>query len=131
MNYQTFRNLQFGGLLKNSSHSIRVDLPDVFLWEVSVGSTPLILIFKKLSDVAFVIIPSRKIVASNTLEPPYYKAFELQKGRRFGASVQVFGRIADPLLRKYVIPFAKRVDGDFSEFTVPEMTNIVSGNKSF
>ena len=54
MNYQSFSNLQFRRLLKNSFHSIDIDLRDtsgettpVF----SVGITRLVLMIRKLSDI--------------------------------------------------------------------------------
>ena len=45
MNYQTFSNLQFRPLLKNSFHSIHIDLRDVPL--ISVGITRFVLIVRK------------------------------------------------------------------------------------
>ena len=52
-NYQTFSRLQFRRLLKNSFHSIPIDLRDTtgekipFVW---VGITRLVLMFRKISD---------------------------------------------------------------------------------
>ena len=40
------------------------------------------------------------MVASNTLELPYYKGIGRQRGRGFGALAQVIGRTAIPFLRK-------------------------------
>ena len=54
MNYQTFSNLQFRRLLKNSFHSIHIDLRDTSgekIPFVSVGITRLVLIFRKVSDI--------------------------------------------------------------------------------
>ena len=56
MNYQTFSNLQFRPLLKNSFHSIHIDLRDTSgekIPFVSVGITPLVLIFRKASNIHF------------------------------------------------------------------------------
>ena len=53
MNYQTFGNLQFRPLLKNSFHSIHIDLRDTSGQKipfVSVGITRFVLIFKKASN---------------------------------------------------------------------------------
>ena len=53
MNYQTFSNLQFRRLLKNSFHSIHIDLRDTFgekIPFVLVGITRLVLMFRKVSD---------------------------------------------------------------------------------
>ena len=54
MNYQTFINLQFRRLLKNSFHSIHIDLRDTSgkkIPLVSVGITRLFLMFRKVSDI--------------------------------------------------------------------------------
>ena len=54
MNYQTFSNLQFRRLLKNSFHSIHIDLRDTSgekIPFVSVGVTRLVLMFRKVSDI--------------------------------------------------------------------------------
>ena len=54
MNYQTFSNLQFRRLLKNSFHSIHIDLRDTSGEKVpfvSVGITRLVLMFRKVSDI--------------------------------------------------------------------------------
>ena len=72
-----------------------------------------------------------KIVASNTLELPYYKGIGRQRGRGFGALAQVIGRTAIPFLRKYIVPAAKRVGADLLEFAVPEVADVVSGKKNF
>ena len=54
MNYQTFSNLQFRRLLKNSFHSIHSDLRDTSgekIPFVSVGITRLVLMFRKVSEI--------------------------------------------------------------------------------
>ena len=56
MNYQTFNNLQFRPLLKNSFHSIHIDLRKTSgekLPFVSAGITCLVLMFKKASNILF------------------------------------------------------------------------------
>ena len=56
MNYQTFSNLQFRPLLKNSFHSIHIDLRDTSGEKtpfVSVGITRLVLMFRKVSNTHF------------------------------------------------------------------------------
>ena len=53
MNYQTFSNLQFRPLLKNSFHSIHIDLRDISgekIPFVSVGITRLVSMFRKVSN---------------------------------------------------------------------------------
>ena len=54
MNYQTFSNLQFRRLLKNSFHSIHIDLRVTSGEKIpfdSVGITRLVLMFRKVSDI--------------------------------------------------------------------------------
>ena len=54
MNYQTFSNLQFRPLLKNSFHSLHIDLRDTSgdkIPFVSVGITRLVLMFRKASNI--------------------------------------------------------------------------------
>ena len=56
MNYQTFSNLQFRPLLKNSFHSIDIDLRDKSgekIPFVSAGITRLVLMFRKVSSIHF------------------------------------------------------------------------------
>ena len=56
MNYQTFSNLQFRRLLKNSFHSIHIDLRNTSRENipfVSMGITRPVLMFKKVSDIHF------------------------------------------------------------------------------
>ena len=107
MNYQTFSNLQFRRLLKNSFHSIHNDLRDTSgkkIPFVSVGTTRLVLKFRKVSDIHFVLKLVCKMVASNTLELSYYKGIGRQRERGSGARAQVIGRTAIPFLSKYIFP---------------------------
>ena len=56
MNYQTFSNLQFRPLLKNSFHSLHIGLRDTSVEKipfVSVGITRLVLMFRKVSNIHF------------------------------------------------------------------------------
>ena len=71
------------------------------------------------------------MVASNTLELPYYKGIGRQRGRSFGALAQVIGGIAIPFLRKYIVPAAKRMGADLLEFALPEVGHVISGKKNF
>ena len=59
------------------------------------------------------------MVASNTLELPYYKGIGRQIGRGFGALVHDIGRTAIPFLKKYIVQAAERVGADLLEFAVP------------
>ena len=71
------------------------------------------------------------MVASKTLELPYYKGIGRQRGRGFGALAQVIGRTAILFLRKYLVPAAKCVGADLLDFAVPELPDVVSGKKDF
>ena len=71
------------------------------------------------------------MVASNTLEHPYYKGIRRQRGRGFGALAQVNGRTAIPSLRKYIVPAAKRMGADLLESAVPEVADVVSRKRNF
>ena len=71
------------------------------------------------------------MVASNTLELPYYKGIGRQRRCGFGALAQVIGTTTMPFLRKYIVPAAKRVGADLLEFAVPEVADVVSGKKNF
>ena len=71
------------------------------------------------------------MVASREVEIPYYRGFDRQRGRGFGALAQVNGRTAIPFLRKYIVPAAKRIGTNMLEFAVPEIAEFVSGRKNF
>ena len=70
------------------------------------------------------------MVASNTLELPYYKSIGRQRRRGFGALPQVTGETAIPFFRNYIVPAAKRVGSDLLELAVPEVVD-VGGKKNF
>ena len=56
MNYRTFSNLQFRRLLKNSFHSVQIDLRDTSGEQtpfVSVGISRFVLMFRNVSDFHF------------------------------------------------------------------------------
>ena len=71
------------------------------------------------------------MLASRQVEIPYYRGFDRQRGRGFGALAQVIGRTTIPFLRKYIVPAANRVGADFLEFAVPEIAEAVSGRKNY
>ena len=70
------------------------------------------------------------MVASIQVEVPFYRGVGRQRGRGIGALAQVFGRTANPFLREYIVPAAKRVGADLLEFAVPEIAQVVSGRKN-
>ena len=67
---------------------------------------------------------------SREVELPYYRGVGIQRGRGFGALAQVIGRTAIPFLRKYIVPAARRIGADMLEFAVPEIADVVSGEKT-
>ena len=69
MNYQTFSNPQFKRLLKNSFHSIHINLRDTSGEKIPFTSV-------------------------DSLRLPYYKGIGRQRGRGFGALAQFIGRTA-------------------------------------
>ena len=69
------------------------------------------------------------MLASNTLELPYYIGIGRQRGLGFGALAQVIGRTTFLFLRKNIFLAAKRVGADLLEFTVPEVADVVRGKK--
>ena len=71
------------------------------------------------------------MVASREVEIPFCRGVGRQRGRGFGALAQVIGRTAIPVLRKYIVPAAKRVGADLLELAVPEIEEVVSGRKNF
>ena len=71
------------------------------------------------------------MVASRQVEIPFYRAVRRQRGRGFGALVQVIRRTATPFLRKNIVPAAKRIGADTLEFAAPEIGEVISGRKSF
>ena len=134
MNYQTFSNLQFRPLLKNSVHGIHIDLRDKSgekIPFVSVSITRLVLMFRKVSSIHFQPKRRYKRVASRQVEIPYYRGVGRQRGRGFGALAQINGRTAIPFFRKYIVPAAKRVGADLLEFAVPDIAEVVIGRKNF
>ena len=58
------------------------------------------------------------MVASKQVEIPFYRSIGRQRGRGFGALVQVVGRTAIDFLRKYIVPVAKPVGADLLELVV-------------
>ena len=130
MNYQTFSNLQFIPLLKNSFHSIHIDLRDKYCEKipfVSGGITRFVLMFRRKCNIHFQQIRYYKMVASRQVEIPYYRAAGRQRGRGFGALAQVIGRTAIHFLREYGVPEAKLIGADMLEIAAPKIGEVISG----
>ena len=49
------------------------------------------------------------------IEMPYFRAYGRQRGRGIGAFAALAGGIAVPLLKKYVVPTAKRIAIDLAK----------------
>ena len=132
MNYQTFSNLQFRPLLKNSLHSIHIDLRDTSGEKIPFGSVGIThLDVQKSLQHSFLTKRRYKMVASRQVEIPFYRGTGQQRGRGFGAFAEVIGRTAIPFLRKSIVPAAKRAGADFLDFAAPEVAEVVSGRKNF
>ena len=69
------------------------------------------------------------MVASRQVDIPFYSLVGRQRGRGYGALAQVIGGTAIPILRKYIVPAAKRVGADLLNFAVPENAEVVSSRK--
>ena len=102
MQYQTFSNLQFRPLLKNSFHGIHIDLRDT-----NVEKTPFLSVGIALSVSVLMLrktpnIPKGccKKVASRQVEIPIYRGNGQQCGRKVVALAQVPRRTAIPFLRE-------------------------------
>ena len=134
MNYQTFSNLQIRPLLQNCFHSIHIDLRDTSgekLPFISVGITRLVWLFRKASSIHFFLNKRYNMVASRQVEIPFYRCIGRQRGRGFVALAQVLGRTAIPLLRKFIVPAAKRLGTELLEFAGPEIAEVVSVRMNF
>ena len=71
----------------------------------------------------------RKMVASTTLELPYYKTIERQRGPGFGSLAQHILRTAIPFLRKDIVPAENRMGADLSDFAGLEFADVVTGKQ--
>ena len=71
------------------------------------------------------------MVASKQLKIAFFSGISRERGRETGALPQVIGRTRIPLLRKNVIPAAKRMGADLLEIAAPNIEGVVSGGKKF
>lgn len=62
------------------------------------------------------------------VDMPYFKGSARQPGRGLGTMALKVGRTALPILKKYIIPAAKRFGKSLLENAGPEMLEIASGN---
>ena len=62
---------------------------------------------------------------------PYFKGVPRQRGRGFGALARTVARTTLPILKKYVLPAAKKNGRDVIESAIPEIGGVLSGQTSF
>ena len=68
---------------------------------------------------------------SSQVKNSVYRGIGQQRGRGFAALAQVIGRTTIPFLRKYVVLAANREGADLLEIAVPQVADVVSGEKNF
>ncbi len=61
---------------------------------------------------------------------PYYIGVSRQRGRGFGALATSVVRTTIPIIRKYLVPVAKKIGRDIVETALPELHDVFSGKKS-
>lgn len=61
---------------------------------------------------------------------PYFRGVPRQKGRGLGALAGTVIRTAFPIIKKFVIPAAKKIGRDVIGAAVPEIGEVVSGRQS-
>ena len=122
MNYQNFPNQQFKKILKNSFHSIKLELRDSYGEKIPFNSVGVTRAVQKSFRQSFPKLSLQKMVADSDL--PYFRGYSRQRGRGFGALAQTIGRTAIPFLRRYVVRAAKRVGADLIELAAPEIGNV-------
>ena len=60
----------------------------------------------------------------------YIRGVARQHGRRLGAFAGTFARTTFPILRKYVLPVAKKIGRDVMELADPELDQVIKGKAS-
>ena len=61
---------------------------------------------------------------------PYFKGVPRQRGRGFGALARTVARTTLPILKKYVLPAAKKIGRNIIESAVAEIGGVLSGQTS-
>ena len=61
---------------------------------------------------------------------PYFEGVPRQRGRGFGALARTVARTTLPILKKYVLPAAKKIGRDVIESAIPEVGGVLSGQTS-
>ena len=60
----------------------------------------------------------------------FFKGVPRQRGRGFGALARTVARTTLPILKKYVLPAAKKIRRDVIESAIPEIGGVLSGQTS-
>ena len=70
------------------------------------------------------------MVASSQVKIPFQEGIGRQRLRGISTPAKDIGRSLVPFFHKNVVPAAKRVGADSSEFAAPEIAEVVSGRKN-
>ena len=61
---------------------------------------------------------------------PYFEGVPRQRGRGFGALARTVARTTLHILKKYVLPAAKKIGRDVIESAIPKIGGVLSGHTS-
>ena len=61
---------------------------------------------------------------------PYFKGVPRQRSRGIGALASTIARFSFPILKKFVVPAAKKIGRDFVQAAAPEIGEVLAGRSS-